>query len=88
MYLPLSDAVAEAVFQEVENYVSCRHITVTQFIVTRPIIYLCLTAEKWTGSRVVKRWWDQEGLDFEGMQTAAWEAERTEETDGTETVTY
>ena len=36
------------------------------------------------------RWWEQEGLDLEGMQTASQEAERKEgeeETDRTETVT-
>ena len=39
---------------------------------------------------MVKRWWDQDGLDLEGMWTAAWEAERKEgreETDGTDTET-
>ena len=30
------------------------------------------------GSRVAKRWWDQDGLDLEGMRTAVHEAERTE----------
>ena len=39
------------------------------------------------GTRVSKRWWDQEGLDLEGMWTAAREAEREEiegEADGAE----
>ena len=46
--------------------------------------------ESVVGSRVAKRWWDQDGLDLEGMWAAAWEAEKTEggeETDGTETET-
>ena len=36
------------------------------------------------------RWWEQEGMDLEGVRTAAREAERTEggeDMDGTETVT-
>ena len=37
-----------------------------------------------------KRWWEQDGLDVEGMRTEAWEAERTEgeeETDRMDTNT-
>ena len=51
---------------------------------------LCLAAERRPGSRVTNQWWDQDGLDVEGMRTADWEAERTEregETDRTETET-
>ena len=53
-------------------------------------MYLCMAAEQRPGSRMAKRWWEQDGLDLEGMWTAAWEAERTEggeETDGTDTET-
>ena len=39
---------------------------------------LCLVAERRPGSRVDNQWWDQDGLDLEGMQTAAWGAERAE----------
>ena len=57
-----------------------------QFIATRLIMDLCLAAERHTGSLVAKWWWEQEGLDLEGMRMAAWEVEREEEeeeTDGT-----
>ena len=43
------------------------------------------------GTRVEIQWWEQEGLDFEGMRTAAREVDQTEgggETNGTETKTY
>ena len=30
-----------------------------------------------TKARISNQWWDQEGVDVEGMQTSAWEAERT-----------
>ena len=39
---------------------------------------------------MAKRWWEQDGLDLEGMRMAAPEAEQTEggeETDRTETET-
>ena len=90
-YPPKEDAMAEAGLQEVETYISRLQNTVTQFIVTRPIMDLCLAAERIPGTQVSRRWWEQGSVDVEGMRTAAWEAERTEgreETDITETATY
>ena len=52
---------------------------------------LCLVAERRMGSRVKKRWWEQDGLDVKGMQTAAWEEEQTDgekESDKLEAETY
>ena len=46
--------------------------TVAQSIYTKPIMDLCLAAERSMGLRVDKRWWYQDGLDLEGMWTAAW----------------
>ena len=51
---------------------------------------LYLAEARMTGSRVAKRWWEQDSLDMERMQTVDWEAERTdgeEETDGTDKYT-
>ena len=51
---------------------------------------LCLVAKRRPSPRVEMRWWKQEGLDLEGMWTAAREAEQTEgeeETDRMETTT-
>ena len=76
--------------QEVETYVSHHQNTVAQFIATRPIMDLCLVAERRPGSRVTKRWWEQDGLGVEGIRTAAREEEQIEgedDTDGTEVVT-
>ena len=70
--------MVEAGLQEVETYVSRRHNTMAQYIATRPIMDLCLAAKRRPGPRVAIRWWEQEGLDLEGMRTAAWEAERME----------
>ena len=78
--------MTEAGIQEVETYVARRHNTVAKFIATRPIMDLCLAATWSLGSRVSKRWWDQEGLGLEGIymlaQTAdleqdEWEGEET-----------
>ena len=67
--------MAEAVLQEVETYISRLQNTVAQFIKIRPIMDLCLLAERRMGSRVPKRWWEQYGLDVEAMWTADQEAE-------------
>ena len=43
-----------------------------------------------SGPRVSTQWWEQEGLDLEGMRTAVQEADKTEgaeQTDGKETAT-
>ena len=74
--------------KEVDTYVSHLHNMVTQFITTNPIMELCLTAERRPGKSISNRWWEQDGVDVEGMRTAAREAEGTEsekETDTTET---
>ena len=70
--------MAEAGLREVGTYVYLFHNTAAQFITTRPIVDLCLAAERMPGSRVTKRWWDQDVLDVEGMRTEAQEAERIE----------
>ena len=79
--------MSEAGIQEGDTYVACRQNTVVQYIKTMTIMDLCIAAERRMGTRVSKQWWDQEGLDLEGMWTAAREAEREEiegEADGAE----
>ena len=70
--------MAEAGLQEVDTYISYRQNKVAQFIVTRPIMDLCLAVDRRPGWSVAKRWWEQDGLDLEGMQTEDQEAEQTE----------
>ena len=84
-YTPLEEAMAEAGLQEVDTYVSRHQNTVAKFIATRPIMDLCLAAARSMGSMVSNKWWNQDGLESEGMRTTAWEAEqieREEETEG------
>ena len=71
--------LVEVVLQYVDTYVSLQQNTVAQFIATRPIMDLFLAEERRPGSRVDKWWWEQDGLDLEGMWEAYWEAKRTEE---------
>ena len=70
--------MAEADLKEVETYVSCRHNTVSQYIATRPIMDMCMLANRRPGPRVATRWCEQEGLDLEEIQVAAQETEQTE----------
>ena len=43
-----------------------------------PIIDLCLEVERIPRPRVSKWWWENDGVDVEGMWTATQEAERIE----------
>ena len=56
----LEEEMLETGMQEVENYVACHHNTITKFIATGPIMDLCLAAAWHPGSRVSKRWWEQD----------------------------
>ena len=78
VYPHLDYAMAEVGLQEVDNYVSVCHITVAQIIATRPIMELCLAADRRPGPRISNRWWEKDKVDVEGMRTAAQEADRTE----------
>ena len=55
VYLPL-DASKKAVgLEEVEMHILCRQITVTRYIVTFPILELCLAVERRSGAQVSRR---------------------------------
>ena len=73
LYPPLEEVLSEAGLQEVETYVSCRKNKVAQCIDTRPIMYLFLVSERRLGTRVSKRWCEQEGLDLVVILTEVWE---------------
>ena len=50
---------------------------VAQYIATRPILDLCERFLQRPGAWVYRRWWEQEGLDLEGLKERA-----TAESDG------
>ena len=58
-------------------YISRCQKTVPQFIANRTVMDMCLEEICKPGSRVAKLWWEQYGLDVEGVQTADWEVEWT-----------
>ena len=42
VYLPIGEALAMVVLEEIRVYISCRQNMVAQYIATFPIMYLCL----------------------------------------------
>ena len=90
IYPPLEDVMAEARLQEVEIYVSRLQNTAAQFIATRPIMELCLAAERRPEPRISKQLWEQDRVGVKGVQKVYWEekqSEGEEKMDGTETET-
>ena len=56
--------MAEAGFEDIGTYVMRRQNTVTQYIMTRPILDLCDWSARRPGVWVSWRWWEQDGLDL------------------------
>ena len=56
IYPLMEDEMTEAVVQEVETYVSRLQNTVAQCITTRPIMDLCMVAERRQGPRISNQW--------------------------------
>ena len=56
-YPRLEEAMWEAVLEYMETYISRRHNTAAKNIATKPIIDLCLEAERRLVLRVPNRWW-------------------------------
>ena len=54
----------------IETYISSRKNAVAQYIAMHHILYLCMEVDRRSGSRVPKRWLDQEFQVFPGVQAA------------------
>ena len=67
-----------------DKYLARRQNTVAQFIATRPIMDICLAAERSPGERVSHRWWYQDNLDLEGIQLVEGTVDLEEEEEGDE----
>ena len=61
----------EAGMEEMDTYIYRRQNTADQYIVTWTILDLFLEVGKHPGERVVKWWWDQEGLSLAVTREAA-----------------
>ena len=53
--------------EEIGVYIARRQNTFAQYIATRPIMDLCLVAERNPGMRLSRRWWEQPSLDIIGI---------------------
>ena len=77
MYTPIG---ADLGVEEIGVYIACRQNMVAQYIATRPIMVLCLTAERNTGLRLSMQWWEQPNMDILGIKAGDAEEEGGEET--------
>ena len=77
-YPPLKEALREAGCEGIWKAAPRRHNTVAQYIVTRPILYLCQRATQRLGARVYRKWCKQEGIDLEAAKERAAEAIATD----------
>ena len=57
VYPPIGAALAMVGLGEIGVYIVRRQNTVAQYIATRPIMDLCLTAERKPVMRLSRRWW-------------------------------
>ena len=57
--------------KNIEYYVTHLKNTVTKYIVTRPVMDLCLAAGRCPGVRLLNWWWEKESLNMEMIREAA-----------------
>ena len=69
VYPPIGVALAMVGIDEIGLYISPRHKTAAQYIVTRPIMDLCLKAERNPLLRLSRRWWEQPDMDILGIRS-------------------
>ena len=70
-YTSSESAREEAIFETMEEYIRIRQNTVTQFIATRSLLYLCEATYRTSGERVGMRWWDQASINLAGAREEA-----------------
>ena len=67
------------VLEDTRVYISRRQNTISQCIATRPIMDLCLEAERTPGMRLSRKWWEQPSLDIMGIRAGQVAGEGKEE---------
>ena len=65
---PLGGELEMVGLEDIGVYITHRQNTVTQYITTCTIIYLCLAAKWKTGMRLSRRWWKQPALNILGIR--------------------
>ena len=63
--------MTESGLDEIGTYITRRQNMVAQYITTRPILDLYERSAWRPGARVSQRWWEQDGLDLEGVTKRA-----------------
>ena len=56
VYTPIGVVLTMVGLEKIRMYIARRHNMVTQYIVTHPIMDLCLAAERKPGMRLSRRW--------------------------------
>ena len=80
VYTPIGAALETVDLEEIGVYIARRKNTVSQYIVTCPIMDLCLTMERKPRLRLYRRWWEQTALDIFGIRAGQAPSKRDEET--------
>ena len=65
---------------EIGVYIDGRQNMVAQYIAARPIMDLCLAAERRPGMRLLRRWWDHPILNILGIRLGHTAEDMGEET--------
>ena len=60
---------------EIGVYIERRQNTVAKYIVTCPIMDLCLAADRKPGLKLSRRWWEQPTMDILGIRVEHAESE-------------
>ena len=74
-YPSLEEATGGVGFKGIRKSVMTRQNTVARYIATLPILDLCEQSTRRPGARVSWRWWEQAGINLEGANNKAAEAE-------------
>ena len=68
VYIPIGEYLEMVGPEEIRVYIPCHQNTVAQYMTDRPIIGLCMAAERNPGLRLSRRWWKQPDLDILGTR--------------------
>ena len=69
VYPPLDKVIMSVGMGEVETYVLCGHNNATQYIITLPILELCMAEERQPEVQVTMRLWEQVDLNLGNGET-------------------
>ena len=75
MYPQIGAALSMVGLEEIGFFIARRQKTFTQYIATRTIMELCLSAERNQGMSLSRQWWEQLALDIQRIRAGHAEAE-------------